>query len=163
MTIPKDKESLDEQISSLKKELNYEKRDKALLKAEFNKLREFLGKIKKDKINEGNFCMFLLNLNEIKVLKKMFYLARKIPERPKTASKKNSDLSGVIEGNNTSIVDKQNEGDSSKHRLKIQQLKEKIEEIEKLNKAQEDQIAKLKSKGLGETEYSSKLRKDLLK
>jgi len=46
LVIPKDKESLEEQIRHLKTELNKEKADKSLLKTEFNRLREFLGKIK---------------------------------------------------------------------------------------------------------------------
>lgn len=53
LAIPKDKESLEEQIRHLKLELNEEKTDKKLLQTEFNRLREFLGKIKKDRMAEG--------------------------------------------------------------------------------------------------------------
>jgi chromosome segregation ATPase len=53
MTIPKDKESLDDEIRALKTTLNEERADKTLLKTEFNRLREFVGKVKKERMSEA--------------------------------------------------------------------------------------------------------------
>ena len=92
-----------------------------------------------------------------------FYTARKIPERPKTAVKKNSDLNGIVDANESCVADKVSDSQSVQLRLKIKKLKAKIGQLEAEAKNQEDMIWKLKSKGSGESEYSSKLRKDLLK
>lgn len=56
LAIPKDKEALDNEIRMLKTKLNEEKADKALLKTEFNRLREFVGKVKKERMRDARMA-----------------------------------------------------------------------------------------------------------
>jgi regulator of replication initiation timing len=138
LAIPKDKEELDDEIRMLKKQLHAEKADKALLKTEFNRLREFLGKIKKERMSE----------------------ARKAPGSRKLS--KNADLSDVANnaGDVTVVGDKEEQNTAL--RLKIKKFKTKIDELKEQLEEREEQISKFKSKTTNEVEYSAKLRKDLL-
>lgn len=145
LAIPKDKEQLDEEIISLKKQLNDERADKALLKTEFNRLREFLGKLKIERMQA----------------------AKRKPSIKKNP--KNADLNevlaaeGVAPANNTStITSSENPDDPTKYRLKITSLKSKISDLNSKINDLTDQISKFKSKTSEEVEYSAKLRKDLL-
>lgn len=138
LAIPKDKEALDDEIRLLKKQLHAEKADKALLKTEFNRLREFLGKIKKERMSE----------------------ARKAPGSRKIS--KNADLSDVTNnaGETTVVGDKEEQNIAL--RIKISKLKAKIDDLKDQLNERDDRISKFKSKTTSEVEYSAKLRKDLL-
>ena len=138
MAIPKDKESLDDEIIQLKKQLHAEKADKLLLKTEFNRLREFVGKIRKERMSE----------------------ARKAPNSRKS---KNSDLGDVmpVAAGNTSVVSDQDD-QNTKLRLRITKMQSRLGELKEEINDKDDILAKYKGKTTSEVEYSAKLRKDLL-
>lgn len=69
-----------------------------------------------------------------------FYTARKIPERPKTAVKKNNDLNGIVDTNESCVADKASDSQSVQLRLKIKKLKAKIAQLQAEAKNQEDII-----------------------
>lgn len=145
LAIPKDKERLEEEIRDLKLELHKEKEDKSKLKTEFNRLREFLGTIKKERMKE----------------------ARRAPADRKGT---NSDLKGILEENNlekeASMVSEKpkvdHEEQNTKLRLKMKKLKNEISQLSEKIQKQDEIILKHKSKTSDEVEYSAKLRKDIL-
>ncbi|CAI2386601.1 unnamed protein product [Moneuplotes crassus] len=144
LAIPKDKERLEEEIRHLKCELNQEKTDKTLLKTEFNRLREFLGKIKKERMSE----------------------ARRNPPPKKVSKTKNLDLDEILsesdscKNNGTGVTPQEDK--ATKLRLQITKLQTRITDLKAQLSGKDEIIGKLKSKSINEVEMSTRLRKSLL-
>lgn len=91
--------------------------------------------------------------------------ARRTPAR--SFNHKNSDLGDVMDTTDPLAADQNSINQTSDYqvtqlRLKMKKLKAKIAELKTQNDQKDEIIAKHKSKGSDEIEYSAKLRKDLL-